>query len=53
MLIYYTRQSRGKENIMKFEEIKYGISGIYKIVFNNNKIYIGLRFKRTSGITNK
>ena len=27
---------------MKLEEIEYGISGIYKIIFANNKIYIGL-----------
>lgn len=27
---------------MKIEDIKPGISGIYKIIFNNDKIYIGL-----------
>lgn len=27
---------------MKLQEIEYGLSGIYKIVFDNNKIYIGL-----------
>lgn len=27
---------------MKLEEIKYGISGVYKIIFDNNKIYIGI-----------
>lgn len=27
--------------IMKLEETKYNISGIYKITFDNNKIYIG------------
>lgn len=27
---------------MKIEEIDYGICGIYKIVFNNDKLYIGL-----------
>lgn len=27
---------------MKLEEIKYGISGIYKIIFDNDKSYIGL-----------
>lgn len=27
---------------MKKEEIKYGISGIYQIIFDNNKSYIGL-----------
>lgn len=27
---------------MKIKEIDYGISGIYKIIFNNNKLYIGL-----------
>ena len=26
---------------MKLQEIEYGLSGIYKIVFDNNKIYIG------------
>ena len=26
---------------MKLEETKYNISGIYKIIFDNNKIYIG------------
>lgn len=27
---------------MKIKEIDYGISGIYKIIFNNDKLYIGL-----------
>ena len=27
---------------MKIEDIDYGLSGIYKIVFENNKVYIGL-----------
>ena len=27
---------------MKIKEIEYGISGIYKIIFDNNKVYIGL-----------
>lgn len=29
-------------NNMKYEELKNGIIGIYKIVFPNKKIYIGL-----------
>ena len=27
---------------MKLNEIEYGLSGIYKIIFDNDKVYIGL-----------
>lgn len=27
---------------MKIKEIEYGLSGIYKIIFDNEKVYIGL-----------
>ena len=28
--------------VMKLKEIEYGLSGIYKITFDNDKVYIGL-----------
>ena len=43
-ILHNTWQYRGKRRvfIMKLNEIEYGLSGIYKIIFDNYKVYIGL-----------